>query len=173
MTQPTQDEIKLSVFSKIEKELKKVGIKVCDSYISSDRDYGYIKGIPEESNKKIDIAVEVFHNPDSSPHKIAFNLKDRDYEIDPNKDLGLQQDFYIIARQTKNKHNFYVYSKKEMNDIIEKATLQNIVKSQLSKTANLQSIYNLDLDNFTKSEYENKWSKNDWEVIGLLQYEKE
>lgn len=87
----TKDEIKISVFSKLEKELKKIGIKVAESYISRDRDYGY--------------------------------------------------------------------SKDEMSTIIQDGVLQNIIKSQLSKTASNTSSYILSLDNFIKSANENKWSK--------------
>ena len=71
----TKDEIKISVFSKLEKELKKIGIKVAESYISTDRDYGYIKGIPEKSYDEIDITVEVCSDPDNTSHKPLSTLR--------------------------------------------------------------------------------------------------
>jgi hypothetical protein len=159
----TKDEIKVSVFLKLKQELKKAGINVADSYISKDRDYGYIKGIPEESDEEIDIAVEVVSQSTIEGKtftKTAFNLKDRDYEFNADGDLTeLAQDFYVIASFGKKISSFYIYSKDEMQSIINSGITSNLVKSQLSKTASSQSIYNLELDNFTKPEYENKWSK--------------
>jgi hypothetical protein len=59
----------------------------------------------------------------------------------------------------KKDASFYVYSKDEMQSIINTAMTHNLVKSQLFKTASSQSMYDLELHNFTKPEYENKWSK--------------
>jgi hypothetical protein len=46
-----------------------------------------------------------------------------------------------------------------MQNAIESGIATNLVKSKLSKTANSMSIYDLELHNFTKPEYENKWGK--------------
>ena len=68
-------------------------------------------------------------------------------------------DIQSLMKPTNKEHKFYIYSKDEMSTIIQDGVLQNIIKSQLSKTASQQSSYILSLDNFTKSENENKWSK--------------
>jgi hypothetical protein len=158
-------EMMISAMSKVEKELKKIGIKVMDSHIFRDRGYGYVRGIPNDwkGDKEIDITVEMFQcETVGEPcfKKTAFNLKERDYEFDEDDNLTeLAQDFYVIASIGLKTSNFYVYSKDEMQNAIESGITTNLVKSQLSKTANSMSIYDLELDNFIKPEYENKWSK--------------
>jgi hypothetical protein len=159
-------EIMVSAMSRVEKELKKIGFKVMDSHIFRDRGYGYVRGIPndgKDNKKEIDIAVEMVGLAPiegQTMKKIAFNLKERDYEFNKDGELTeLAQDFYVIASVGKKESSFYVYSKDEMQNAIESGVTANLVKSQLSKTASSMSMYDLELSNFTKSEYENKWSK--------------